>query len=332
MSTLIFNGNEEINSVFSLIGNKENDISKSVIWILKECPKVLKELIETTCGIDINPDDVSIQYQSFERVNEENAFTDIEITDYKQFHIIIEAKRGWILPGYHQLKKYSEKTSFANSDIAIKKIFSLSECSEEYADKYLPFKISPNGIPIGHISWKVLKELCESAIKDSNNKQKNLIREFLVYLGGIMGTPNNNSNEVFVVPLNYKKACSKGNTYIDVVVKENKYFCPVSWFRNVNSIPNYLGFRYDGKLQRICHIDSYVVTRNRKDEIPFMDEEEADEDYYVFRLGVPIYPPKEVVTGQVYGPGHNWADIDLLLTCDSVKEACDKSKERRGNT
>jgi len=269
MSTLLFNGNEEINSVFSLIGNKENDISKSVIWVLKECPEVLKELIETTCGIDINPDDVSIQYQSFERVNEENAFTDIEITDYKQFHIIIEAKRGWILPGYHQLKKYSEKTSFANSDIAIKKMFSLSECSEEYADKYLPFKISPNGIPIGHISWKVLKELCESAIKDSNNRQKNLIREFLVYLGGIMGTPNNKSNEVYVVSLSNESHCTAGKTYIDVVEECNKYFCPVSWFKNINNIPNYLAFRYNGKLQRISHVDSYIVTRNRKDEIPF---------------------------------------------------------------
>ena len=79
-----------------------------------------------------------------------------------------------------------------------------------------------------------------------------------------------------------------------------------------------------GKMQRISHVDSYIVTRNRKDEIPFWD----DEDLYVFRLGTPIFPTKETKSGIRYN-ARVWADIDLLLTCDTIKEASDKSKDRK---
>ena len=50
-------------------------------------------------------------------------------------------------------------------------------------------------------------------------------------------------------------------------------------------IPNYIGFRYDGKLKYIMHIDSYIITRNFHDVIEFMDDIEMEEEAYVFSLG-----------------------------------------------
>ena len=58
---------------------------------------------------------------------------------------------------------------------------------------------------------------------------------------------------------------------------------------------------------------------------------EMEEEAYVFSLGKRVEPLKEVRTGGVYPSGHNWADIDLLLTCDTVKEAVDLSKSRHND-
>ena len=42
----------------------------------------------------------------------------------------------------------------------------------------------------------------------------------------------------------------------------------------------------------------------------------------------PIFPTKETKSGIRYN-ARVWADIDLLLTCDTIKEASEKSKERK---
>ena len=101
----------EVSSIFQLIGNLENDITKSIAWALARCPEFLKAVIKEVISIDINPEKVSIKYQSFQKDKgiTDLEITDLEITDNSSFYIIIEAKRGWILPEKNQLKLYSER-------------------------------------------------------------------------------------------------------------------------------------------------------------------------------------------------------------------------------
>lgn len=54
--------------------------------------------------IFFNLDDVEICAQEYDK---NSGITDIEIKDNKEFYIIIDAKRGWILPSKDQLIKYS---------------------------------------------------------------------------------------------------------------------------------------------------------------------------------------------------------------------------------
>lgn len=90
MSRLVAYGTE-VNSIFQLIGNLENDITKSIAWSLTRCPAFLKLVINEVMPIDINPQNVRIKYQEFEK---NKGITDLEITDDSLFYIIIEAKRG----------------------------------------------------------------------------------------------------------------------------------------------------------------------------------------------------------------------------------------------
>lgn len=57
MSTLKAYGDTVI-SVFQLIGDKENDITKSIAWAMNKCPVFMKKIIYEVFEIDVNPDEV----------------------------------------------------------------------------------------------------------------------------------------------------------------------------------------------------------------------------------------------------------------------------------
>lgn len=78
-------------SIFQLIGDKENDITKSIAWALNKCPVFMNKVVNEVFGINVNPDEVNILYQNYDS---ETEITDIEMTDGQTFHLIIEAKRG----------------------------------------------------------------------------------------------------------------------------------------------------------------------------------------------------------------------------------------------
>jgi len=90
----------EVRSVFQLLGDKENDITSSICWAIVKFPIFLKEIVKKVTGLDIDPAAVTILNQQYDA---ETGITDIEVTDDLSFHIIFEAKRGWLLPGAEQL-------------------------------------------------------------------------------------------------------------------------------------------------------------------------------------------------------------------------------------
>lgn len=202
----------KVTSVFQLIGMLEDDITKSIAWALCNCPVFLKKIIDEVLNIYIDPSKVRIKYQESEK---DKGRTDLELTD-DLFYVIIEAKKGWILPGKDQLSLYSQRRSLVQSSAKHKVIMSMSECSDTYANSYLPIK-QANGIPIMHLPWKRIYELAENSISESNNLQKNLLRELMKYLGGLMTMQTQESNWVFVVSLGTSKPGSCDLTWIEIV-------------------------------------------------------------------------------------------------------------------
>lgn len=323
MSELVAYG-AEVSSIFQLIGNLENDITKSIAWALARCPEFLKLVIKEVMSIDINPENVRIKYQEFEK---DKGITDLEITDNSSFYIIIEAKRGWILPGAEQLKLYSKRRNIVENPAPNKAIISMSECSEEYANAYLSFK-DINEIPVMHLSWRRIYELANSAKVRSSISQKNLLKELMKYLGGIMTMQAKESNWVYVVSLATSKPESCDLTWIDIVKQKMKYFHPFGTNGWPKEPPNYIAFRYGGKLQSIHHIEGYVVTRNLHSEIIEMPDIQEEKEYFVYSLGEAIIPSKTIKTGKIYASGRKWAMLDTLLTADTIHEASEISKQR----
>lgn len=325
MATLESYG-KEIHSIFQLLGDKENDITLSMSWALAKCSEFLKALIISITGIAPPNDDISILNQ---RYDANAGITDIEITDFQTFHIIIEAKRGWILPSADQLTKYSLRSDFQNAPYGNKYIVTMSECTQSYAAAHLPFR-EINKIPVKHLSYREVYQLAKTVRSVSNNEQKHLLDEFCEYLKGLMTMQKLDSNMVYVVALGTKTPDRCSLTWIDIVQKYNKYFCPVGGNGWPKEPPNYIAFRYYGQLQAIHHIDGYTVTRNLHDEIPEMPDEVCDTNHYVYKLGPAIKPVKTVKTGKIFRNGRVWAMFDTLLICDTISEARDLTQSRLG--
>ena len=97
----------------------------------------------------------------------------------------------------------------------------------------------------------------------------------------------------------------------------------------VKVVPNYIGFRYDGRLQSVHHVDGYELVDTPHGHVPGAPALAWDFPHFLLRLGPPMRPDHVVRTGGLYGSARHWADLDLLLTSTTVREAVDATKTRR---
>lgn len=144
------------------------------------------------------------------------------------------------------------------------------------------------------------------------------------------------SARVWIVPLSKDPIAGPDGptelTWLDVVETHDRYFYPAesSSYPSPPDVPDYIAFRYDGHLQRISHVDRWEVVgeiSDRYDELP--PGTLADRSPLVhLELGPAIRPTQPVPSGGVFGPGHQRADLDLLLTGEDVKQAVDATTER----
>lgn len=323
---------EEISSLFQLIGTNEDDITKCLAWSLYKSDTFRTKLLSEILGTALFSNEISIKFQESEK---EKGRTDLEIKDESDksnssdFYIIIEAKKGWNLPTKKQLELYSERKDFKTSKAKCKLLVSMSECSNDYAKLYLEKDI--NGITVKHLSWSQIFVIANEAQKETSSvKEKNDLSELIAYFKVIMSEQIQTSNMVYVVSLSHDHSedCDT-MSYIDIVNKEHKYYCPVgnSWPKVA---PNYLAFRYDGQLQSIHHVENYTITRNLHTEIPAMKDIDKAVDHFVFSLGPAIKPQKTVKTGDSIKYARRcYCMLDTLLTANTISEAERITKERK---
>lgn len=321
--------NTKIESIFQLLGEKENDISYSVGYSLANNRQLLYNFLQHLNIKTLQLDKVKIKLQTHEK---DSGFTDFEIMQEGQFHLIVEAKRGWIFPTENQLNKYASRLTFKNSSAIDKRIIIFNESTPVYAQTHFPKKII-NSFPVQVISWQTIQRITNSSVKRGRQAENNILQNLDKYLNKISTMQKIDSNMVFVVSLGWSKPNNWQINWQDIVNKKRKYFHPVGGRKGgwPAEPPNYIAFRYGGKLQTIHHIDKYEVFTNPAThfkEIPSANWE----PHYLYYLGPSIAPTRDVKTGKIYPSGRKWAMLDLLLTSDSVSEASDKTWQRQQNS
>jgi hypothetical protein len=326
MIDLFLNG-KQIETVFDLLGDKENDITFSVGWALSRCDEFLSELLKQMLPPGHGPGaSHSVRLQEYAV---SGGYTDIEIIT-ERAHVIVEAKRGWNLPHPDQLQKYARRLSGGASGQAIAV---MAECTPEYASLHLPNSILD--IPVRYLSWKQVAGIARGSRSRGSQSDRRLLRELSTYLGRLVQIQNQDSNLVFVVALSNDVPGWATISWREIVTKRGMYFHPMGKSGWPKEPPNYIGFRYYGKLQSIHHLEDYRVITNVTEMSTYIPEIDgsawrASEPgaYMLYTLGPAIIPPGTVKMGAIYPSGRVWAMLDLLLTCDTISDARDLTKKR----
>ena len=292
---------DEIESVFGLLGKHENDITKAIAFTLSRCPEYLKLFLTKVLPPNISFDlgNVDIAFQK----REKDGITDIEIEQDGVFAIVIEAKRGFNLPGKNQLQKYADDLNGRTK--GFKFIVTLSDSMCAIAQATIPPSLE--GISIKHMRYDDLRQLAQDSIRGSKPVESALLEELIQYLKGVINMRNLHSNTVYVVPISGENIKEHDD--------KRTYHCPVGK-RFINYVPNYIGFRYGGKLQYINHVD----------DVEYYDIGEGV--HFLFHLGPDIIPYEKPKTGGKYRGTKCYCDIDLLLTCSTIAEANRETKKR----
>lgn len=308
-----------IESVFELLGSKENDITYSIGWALAHSPQLAQAVLSHVFprSPSLEPSDVRLQEWLTS-----SGKTDIEIVG-PRIHVVIEAKRGWCLPGKDQLERYLPR--FDDSNRELRAYITMSEASSDYAGRRLPPNVG--GVPVRHLSWRDVQGMTD--IREGTHAEKRLLRQLSTYLEKIVKVQNPQSNWVYVVSLSTDRPDWSELSWIEIVQKKERYFHPADRPGWPKEPPNYIGFRYHGQLQSIHHVEEWKMVDHDtvRIDIPEVSPSHWD-DHVLYRLGPPIVPPKPVKTGKIFRNGRVWAMLDLLLTCDTISDARDRSKER----
>ncbi len=306
-----------IASVFELIGDRENDITYSIGWAMSQCPlfraRVIGEILPEFASA--MTDSILLQERG------EGGITDIEVKG-PAVHIILEAKRGFEVPTLEQLTRYAGR--LANSPRPGKAIVSVSESSRDFASTRLPAQVA--GQRCCHMSFADIDRLARQ--REGTHAEKRLLAELSTYLNRIARMQDVTSNIVYVVALSDDCPEKSTVTWREMVEGHGMYIHPVG-----NSFPrepvNYVGFRYGGQLRSIRHVERYEIIDGVFDRIPGC-RYEMECPYYLYHLGPAVLPSKVVKNGKVTMANRVYAAIDLLLTCDTISEAGELTRQRVG--
>ena len=306
-----------LDSVFELLGTKENSITFSLGWALSRSPSLLQKLVNHALGTTTRvPPETTVSLQEH---GDDGGKTDIEIVG-GEFYIVIEAKRGWSLPITSQLERYVPRLRLV--DPAKRVILTMSECSDDFASLFLPSAVS--GVRVKHVPWRIVDRLCSET--SGARAERRTVDDLRRYLGKIVTMQNQESNWVYIVALNYHEWIPGLNS-IQLVENHGMYFHPFGTGSWPNEASNYLGFRYGGKLQSVHHVDSHEVITNLRPHFPTAMDERI-KPRLLYHLGPAIRPSREVRTGRIFRAGRKRAMLDLLLTSETIADASAKSFAR----
>ena len=314
---------QEVTTIFDLFGSKENDMTFSLGWVLSRSEVFLRLLIDDVCGkVPFQVGRAIVKLQTGRGLD---GITDIEIEVDGELIFIIEAKKGPQLPTAQQLAKYA---SFLSRSIAADKhLLALTNASAASAVSRLECEGMAR-THLHHRSWRQIRALAEKAAWSSeSNANKQWLRTFCDYVGGLLEMEMRYSNKVFVVSLGGKGE-GWSISFREVVEKKKRYFFPVG-NRWPDPPPNYLAFRYDGKLQSIHHVKSYVTFTRPSELFPEASEGLEWPLHYCVTLGPAIKPSHEVRNGpRIRMSNRVYCLLDTLLTNNTISDALTETESR----
>jgi hypothetical protein len=322
VSQLVRHG-RTVSTFFDLLGSRENDMTEALGFSLSRSSSFLRAFVaDLGYGAPFSDGDAVLSVQT-RRPTE--GITDLEIQIGDSFFAILEAKRGGMLPTESQLRLYAPVV--ARRTASTKVLVALTTATPAFAAGSLAGIALP-GVTVTHRSWRDLRSLAVQARPHETHDAKRLLDQFMDYIEVILGMETRYDNRVFVVSLGGGNPEGWALSWMDIVEKRGRYFYPVG--HGWPDPPNYLGFRYRSKLQRIHHVEGHEIVTNFHSVFPEAPDEPAWCPCYCFELGPAIVPGHDVAAGpRVHRSNRVWCMIDTLLTSPTISDALTETEKRR---
>lgn len=316
--------------MFHLLGQHEDDMTYALGWALSRSPRLARLFMELAFGTGAaSPTTIKLQ-----ETVPGHGRTDVELESDHE-HLIIEAKRGWDVPREGQLEQYAPRLA----DGKTSQIVVLTEATAEHAAAHhLPTDVA--GAPVSYVAWRQIADLARDAFTASRRPVERAVLDDLhTYVRSFATMRDVTSNLVYVVSLGTEPLGESGLSFADIVMERDLYFCPVGYNGWPKDPPTYLGFRFDGQLQRVSYVRGYqVVADPERQGMPGLPELEGNLEWtgkdgkplghWLFSLDPAIPLPREVRSGPHARNRRVTAALDLLLTSDTVLQAAELTRER----
>lgn len=325
MPQLLLHG-RPVPTVFDLLGRDENDMTFALAWGMVQSEGFLRDIVETVTGGRIRADEAIVNLQRHDSLG---GFTDVEVSVPGDLHLIFEAKRGWNLPTDAQLRLYAGRLD--QSEAKDRRLVVLTQWG---AEEFVSSRLGEWDLPYPRVAlgWERIVNLAQRRARTGRHAERRLIRELTTYFASVADMRDIDSNQAYVVSLSAGSIQGWPITLRQVVEDHRRYFFPIGRGGWPKIPPNYMGFRYDGRLQSIHHVDDYTIGTEMSEFFPGVPPTGWD-PHYVLTLGPAIRPSVEVHNGpSIKRAMRTWIDIDLLLTSGTITDALKATRERRSES
>lgn len=304
-------------SLFDLLGEQENDLTAALGFSLARSSTFLARLTQRLVP-NAEAELAAVRMETLDDVGR----TDLEIETPDRL-IVVEAKRGWNLPDVRQLRLYAGRVIEHGAGLLV----TLSDCSLAWAELQLPSAVE--GITLRHLSWSVVREDLDLARKSVRGEERFWLEELREYLRKAVRMTRPEDGWAYCVVLSPNRPGGGGSrTYKDFVVEDGVYFHPFGWGSGWPKVPpNFMAFRWAGKVQRVHRVLSHRVVGNLQSlwpDVPAADD--TVRPHVVYQLGPQLRIPP-LPSGKDYRAIRLWVLIDQLLVCDTLASAHKASEE-----
>jgi hypothetical protein len=302
-----------IGSAFDLLGHDENDLTAALGYAMSRCPAFADALINQVWPRESHG---SAEPSFALEVRGEVGRTDLEIR-LPTGLLILEAKRGWLLPTARQLRSYVERIKSYGDGALV----TLSQASAELAAVHLPNDIA--GVPVVHLSWRDVLNTMSSVKPVSRGKERVWLDELQSYLKKVIRMRPVADSWAYCVVLNDERPGGPdAPSFKQYVVDELCYFHPYGEGGWPTEPPNFMAFRWDGKVRRIHRVVASEVIPSIRDRFPSHPPgNKSDRAHAVYQLGPRLPPLEPIPSGTTYRAARLWVLLDQLQTAPTLQAA-----------